>query len=113
MFGGKLHRVTCNAFEPDVRYESLDCQLNIEFQATKPFADFDGNWNAEYFWTIDKKSPAEFVDTRTISTKNKMVKALNQQEPTESRRLWREVTEEWISIDRPHCTLFNHLGRPV
>lgn len=78
MFGGKLHRVTCNAFEPD---------------ATKPFADFDGNWNAEYFWTIDKKSPAEFVDTRTISTKNKMVKALNHQEPTESRRLWREVTE--------------------
>ena len=27
-----------------------------------------------------------------------MVKALNQQEPTESRRLWREVTEEWISL---------------
>ena len=26
-----------------------------------------------------------------------MVKALNHQEPTESRRLWREVTEEWIS----------------
>ena len=23
MFGGKLHRVTCNAFEPDVRLESL------------------------------------------------------------------------------------------
>ena len=68
------------------------------FWATKPFADFDGNWNAEYFWTIDKKSPAEFVDTRTISTKNKMVKALNHQEPTESRRLWREVTEEWISL---------------
>ena len=27
-----------------------------------------------------------------------MVKALNHQEPTESRRLWREVTEEWISL---------------
>ena len=27
-----------------------------------------------------------------------MVKALNQQEPTESRRLWREVTEERISV---------------
>ena len=28
-----------------------------------------------------------------------MVKALNHQEPTESRRLWREVTEEWISYE--------------
>ena len=27
-----------------------------------------------------------------------MVKALNHQEPTESRRLWREVTEDRISF---------------
>lgn len=80
------------------------------FQATKPFADFDGNWNAEYFWTIDKKSPAEFVDTRTISTKNKMVKALNHQEPTESRRLWREVTEEWISYS---LEIFDFIYRKI
>ena len=66
---------------------------SIEFQASKPFAEFEGNWNAEYHWTIDKEGPNEFVDTRNISTKNKMVKVLSQQEPTESRRLWKDVTE--------------------
>jgi len=78
MFGGKVHRVTCCAFEPN---------------ASKPFAEFEGNWNAEYHWTMEKEGPNEFVDTRTIDTKNKMVKVLSQQEPTESRRLWKDVTE--------------------
>ena len=35
-----------------------------------------------------------------------MVKALNHQEPTESRRLWREVTEEWISYLMKFSILF-------
>ena len=37
-----------------------------------------------------------------------MVKALNHQEPTESRRLWREVTEEWISLS---CENFDLIHR--
>lgn len=90
MFGGKLHRVTCCAFEPN---------------ASKPFAEFEGNWNAEYHWTIDKEGPNEFVDTRNISTKNKMVKVLSQQEPTESRRLWKDVTENLKTNDIEQATV--------
>ena len=67
--------------------------FTLKLQASKPFAEFEGNWNAEYHWTIDKEGPNEFVDTRNISTKQKMVKVLSQQEPTESRRLWKDVTE--------------------
>ena len=39
-----------------------------------------------------------------------MVKALNHQEPTESRRLWREVTEEWISLP---CENFDFIHRKI
>ena len=78
-FGGKLHRVTCAAFEPE---------------ASKPFAEFEGHWNADYHWTIEKEGPNEFVDTRKTKLKEKKVKAIHLQEPTESRRMWREVTEE-------------------
>jgi hypothetical protein len=78
MFGGKLHRVTCAAFEPE---------------GSKPFAEFEGHWNADYHWTIEKEGPNEFVDTRKTKLKEKKVKAIYLQEPTESRRMWREVTE--------------------
>ena len=39
-----------------------------------------------------------------------MVKALNHQEPTESRRLWREVTEEWISYSHE---IFDFIYRKI
>ena len=69
----------------------------IKLQAKKPFAEFEGEWNADYHWTEqignERKGPNEFVDTRKISTMRKLVKSLHHQEPTESRRLWKEVTE--------------------
>lgn len=81
-FGGKLHKVSSQCYEPN---------------AKKPFAEFEGEWNADYHWTEqignERKGPNEFVDTRKISTMRKLVKSLHHQEPTESRRLWKEVTE--------------------
>merc|ERR1712130_82494 len=54
-------------------------------------------YRADYHYTeqvgSESRGPNEFVDTRKISTMKKYVKALNLQEPTESRRLWRELTE--------------------
>ena len=41
----------------------------------------------------EKRGPNEFVDTRKIPISRKFVKSISQQEPTESRRLWKEVTE--------------------
>jgi len=82
MFGNRLHKVTANCYEPNTK---------------KPFAEFEGEWNADYHYTeqvgSESRGPTEFVDTRKISTMKKYVKALNLQEPTESRRLWRELTE--------------------
>ena len=41
----------------------------------------------------EKRGPNEFVDTRKIPISRKFVKSISQQEPTESRRLWKDVTE--------------------
>ncbi|CAG5096752.1 Oidioi.mRNA.OKI2018_I69.XSR.g14762.t1.cds [Oikopleura dioica] len=80
--GGKMHKVSAQCFEPN---------------AKKPFAEFEGEWNADFHWTEnvngEKRGPNEFVDTRKIPVSRKFVKSISQQEPTESRRLWKDVTE--------------------
>jgi len=80
--GGKMHKVSAQCFEPNKK---------------KPFAEFEGEWNADFHWTEtvngEKCGPSEFVDTRKIPTSRKLVKTIAQQEPTESRRLWKEVTD--------------------
>ena len=63
-------------------------------------AEFEGEWNADYHYTLktggESHGPTEFVDTRKIRTMKKYVKAIPLQEPTESRRLWKDVTEESV-----------------
>lgn len=79
----------------------------------KPFAEFEGEWNADYHWTeqtgsegsFQKEGPNEFVDTRKIKTMKKYVKALHLQEPTESRRLWKDVTQNLRSDNIDNATL--------
>jgi len=81
--GGKLHKVSTLCYEPS--------------NAKKPMAEFEGEWNADYHYTLktggESHGPTEFVDTRKIRTMKKYVKAIPLQEPTESRRLWKDVTE--------------------
>ncbi|KAF2360931.1 Oxysterol-binding protein [Trinorchestia longiramus] len=77
-YGGKKHRVTSEVFSPGEK---------------KPFLTVEGEWNGTMTakWTEDGRTET-FVDTRSMATVRKKVQPIAQQEPNESRALWKECT---------------------
>ncbi|GAB6026568.1 hypothetical protein CHUAL_012984 [Chamberlinius hualienensis] len=76
-YGGKKHRLSADVFGPNEK---------------KPFLNVTGEWNGVMTgkWT-DGRSEV-FVDTTRISVIKKKVCPVSEQEPNESRRLWKDVT---------------------
>ncbi|KAL3249363.1 hypothetical protein MRX96_056057 [Rhipicephalus microplus] len=77
MIGGKKHQLTAEVFPPNER---------------KPFMTVTGEWNGVMTAKYPNGEQTVFVDTTTLATTKKVVQPIQQQEPYESRRLWKEVT---------------------
>lgn len=76
-YGGKRNRITCQAFQAGDK---------------KPFLVINGEWSgAMEVKTLDGKSEM-FADVRELSTERKLVKTVCEQDESESRRVWRDVT---------------------
>ncbi|KAG5333063.1 OSBL9 protein, partial [Acromyrmex heyeri] len=76
-YGGKRNRITCQAFQAGDK---------------KPFLIINGEWSgAMEVKTLDGKSEM-FADVRELSTERKLVKTVCEQDESESRRVWRDVT---------------------
>ncbi|XP_065197805.1 oxysterol-binding protein-related protein 9-like isoform X2 [Sycon ciliatum] len=74
--GGTRHRVTGELKDANEK---------------KPFMSLDGLWNGVVNAKVGNQTSV-FVDTTTMTTVPKLVRELESQAPTESRRLWKEVT---------------------
>jgi len=92
-YGGKLHRVTGEIFEPG---------------AKKPFFTMDGEWNDKItsHWTTGKNEC--FIDTKAKKKTKKLVRNLESQRPTESRSLWKDVTTNLKNNDIDAATAAKH-----
>ncbi|KAH9369773.1 hypothetical protein HPB48_007740 [Haemaphysalis longicornis] len=77
LIGGKKHQLTAEVFPPNEK---------------KPFMTVTGEWNGVMTAKYTNGEQAVFVDTTTLATTKKVVQPIQQQEPHESRRLWKEVT---------------------
>ncbi|XP_047735857.1 oxysterol-binding protein-related protein 9 isoform X2 [Hyalella azteca] len=77
-YGGKKHRVSAEVFSPGEK---------------KPFLTVDGEWNGSMTakWSEDGRTET-FIDTRSMGIVRKQVRPIAQQDPNESRALWKECT---------------------
>ncbi|GLV39794.1 uncharacterized protein CBL_08140 [Carabus blaptoides fortunei] len=76
-YGNKKHRVTADIYGP------MD---------KKPFLSINGEWNGIMEARWFEKEPEPFIDVHKLNIVTKNVKPIVEQEETESRRLWKEVT---------------------
>lgn len=76
-YGGKVHKITSEVFAPN---------------AKKPVLSIEGEWNGVMFVKSDKGKNDVFIDTKNMPTVTKVVKKIEHQGETESRRLWKDVT---------------------
>ncbi|RWS15459.1 oxysterol-binding protein-related protein 9-like isoform X3 [Dinothrombium tinctorium] len=75
-YGGKKHRI-CGEI------------LN---SSKKPIMSINGEWNGVMYAKKSNGKTEVFVDTKSMKIIKKNVKSINEQEPFESRRLWKDVT---------------------
>ncbi|RWS25229.1 oxysterol-binding protein-related protein 9-like protein [Leptotrombidium deliense] len=76
-YGGKKHRISGDIFSP----------------SKKPIMSISGEWNGVMHFKKPNASKMEvFVDTKSMKIIKKKVKSITEQEPYESRRLWKDVT---------------------
>lgn len=75
-YGGKKHKITSEIFSP----------------SKKVILTINGEWNGVMISKDSSGKQEVFVDTRTIPITKKKVESIADQEPFESRRLWKDVT---------------------
>ncbi|XP_068242906.1 oxysterol-binding protein-related protein 9 isoform X3 [Palaemon carinicauda] len=90
-YGGKKHRISAEIFNPGEK---------------KPFLTVEGEWNGvmNSKWKDRDMDPERFVDTFSMGTVKKNVKPIIEQEPNESRCMWKEVTAGLKFNDIEHAT---------
>ncbi|XP_074604692.1 oxysterol-binding protein-related protein 9 isoform X2 [Brevipalpus obovatus] len=75
-YGGKKHKIQGELFNP----------------SKKVIMSLSGEWNGVMYSKRPNGPQEVFVDTKAMKTIKKNVKPIAEQEPFESRRLWKEVT---------------------
>lgn len=89
-YNNKKHRITANVFQPSDK---------------KPFFTVTGEWNGIMEGKCLNTGETEvFVDTRSIPIVRKRVSRVVEQEPYESRRLWKDVTAALKLCNVHHAT---------
>ncbi|XP_050542559.1 oxysterol-binding protein-related protein 9 isoform X2 [Daktulosphaira vitifoliae] len=76
-YGGKKHRITAEVFAP---------------KAKKAFVSINGEWNGSMEAKYTDGRIETFVDTKAIEVTKKRVRKVSEQDPNESRVIWKEVT---------------------
>ncbi|OXA65019.1 Oxysterol-binding protein-related protein 9 [Folsomia candida] len=79
-FSGERNKINAQVFGPE--------------EKKKPFLVVDGEWNGVMSgkWA-DGRTERGFVDVNSLKIQTKKTKPIAQQEPYESRRLWKHVTK--------------------
>ncbi|KAH9369775.1 hypothetical protein HPB48_007742 [Haemaphysalis longicornis] len=91
MIGGKKHQLTAEIFPPNDK---------------RPFLTVEGEWNGVMTAKNIHGTEVTFVDTTTLPTTKKVVRLIKDQEPHESRRLWKDVTLSLKRKDVDRATEF-------
>ncbi|XP_041476266.1 oxysterol-binding protein-related protein 9-like isoform X2 [Lytechinus variegatus] len=76
-YGGKKHRVVA-----EIKHVS----------DYKPFVTVEGEWNGVMTTKGPSGEPIVFVDTKEMKVNRKRVRPVEDQDPYESRKLWKDVT---------------------
>eukprot|EP00057_Strongylocentrotus_purpuratus_P011709 XP_011666183.1 PREDICTED: oxysterol-binding protein-related protein 9 isoform X3 [Strongylocentrotus purpuratus] len=76
-YGGKKHRVVA-----EIKHVS----------DYKPFVTVEGEWNGVMTTKGASGEPIVFVDTKEMKVNRKRVRPVDNQDPYESRKLWKDVT---------------------
>ncbi|XP_077515346.1 oxysterol-binding protein-related protein 9-like [Amblyomma americanum] len=77
MIGGQKHQLTAEIFPPNDK---------------RPFLTVDGEWNGVMTARNIHGNEVTFIDTTTLPITKKIVQPVKEQEPNESRRMWKDVT---------------------
>ncbi|KJE94332.1 oxysterol binding protein 9 [Capsaspora owczarzaki ATCC 30864] len=94
MFGGSYHELLCTVKEPN---------------AKAPFVKISGKWNEVLVIQYTGAKEAPYFDAAKAIKVNKSVRALDVQAPFESRRLWKDVTENLRAGNIPAATAAKEL----
>uniref|UniRef100_A0A8C9U6H3 Oxysterol-binding protein n=1 Tax=Scleropages formosus TaxID=113540 RepID=A0A8C9U6H3_SCLFO len=92
-YGGKKHRITAEIFSPNDK---------------KPFCSIEGEWNGVMYAKLASGENSLFIDTKKIGIIKKKVRKLEDQLEYESRRLWKDVTENLKLKDIDTATEAKH-----
>ncbi|XP_078526855.1 oxysterol-binding protein-related protein 9 isoform X2 [Lissotriton helveticus] len=92
-YGGKKHRVTAEIFSPNDK---------------KAFCSVEGEWNGVMDLKYATGESAVFIDTKKMPMVKKKVRKLEDQEEYESRRLWKDVTNNLKIRDIDAATEAKH-----
>ncbi|XP_055342581.1 oxysterol-binding protein-related protein 10-like [Paramacrobiotus metropolitanus] len=80
-YGGKLHRVTADVVNPQGK---VACKVSGEWNGSFEFAMTNESQN---------KSASKTIDISSLPVIRKRCRPMDKQDPFESRRLWKKVTE--------------------
>ncbi|XP_003390235.1 PREDICTED: oxysterol-binding protein-related protein 9-like [Amphimedon queenslandica] len=92
-YGGKKHRVTADIYEGSDK---------------KPFLKVDGEWNGLMNVKYPNGDEEVFADIHNMPTIRKKFQKIERQEPIESKRRWRKVTEALKENDIEAATDAKH-----
>ncbi|XP_030061142.1 oxysterol-binding protein-related protein 9 isoform X4 [Microcaecilia unicolor] len=92
-YGGKKHRITAEIFSPNDK---------------KSFCSVEGEWNGVMYAKYATGENVSFIDTKKMPIVKKKVRKLEDQEDFESRRLWKDVTNNLKIKDIDAATEAKH-----
>ena len=75
-----------------VSFSQISAQVFSPEDKRKPFLTVEGEWNGLMVGKWADGRTEKFVDVRTLEIIKKRTKPVAQQEPNESRRMWKDVT---------------------
>ena len=93
-YGGRRHQINANLYDPA--------------QPRKAFMHIEGAWNGIMYSMNPDGSKEVFVDTLNMPIVKKTVRSIDEQEETESRRLWSNVTLNLKRHNVTKATEFKH-----